>query len=143
MKIAVASDHGGFELKGQVLEHLKARGFETEDLGTYTTDSVNYPEYGKKCADYVAEGKAELGIVCCGTGIGIGIAANKVKGIRCAEVVTEEMAFLAKNHNHANMISLGGRILTTEQALKLVDIWLDSEEAHGRHDTRVEMLNAL
>ena len=143
MKIAVASDHGGFALKNEVVKHLEDRGFEVADLGTYTEESVHYPEYGKKCAEYVASGQAELGVVCCGTGIGIGIAANKVKGIRCAEVVTEEMAALAKEHNHANMISLGGRILTTEEALRLVDVWLDTEEGHGRHDLRVEMLNEM
>ena len=143
MKIAVASDHGGFQLKNEVIAHLKERGIEVEDLGTYTEESCHYPEYGKKCAEYVAAGKAELGIVCCGTGIGISIAANKVHGIRCAEVVTEEMAALAKEHNHANMIALGGRILTTETANKLVDTWLDTEEAHGRHDVRVAMLDEM
>ena len=143
MIIAVASDHGGFKLKNAVIAHLNERGIETKDLGTYTEESCHYPEYGKKCAEYVASGQAELGIVCCGTGIGIGIAANKVKGIRCAEVVTEEMAALAKEHNHANMISLGGRILTEETALKLVDTWLDTEEGHGRHDVRVAMLDEM
>ena len=143
MLIAVASDHGGFELKKVVLNHLQNRGIETVDLGTNSTESVHYPEYGKKCAEYVAEGKADLGIVCCGTGIGIGIAANKVKGIRCAEVVTEEMAALAKEHNHANMISLGGRIISDETAIKLVDTWLDTEEGHGRHDVRVAMLDEM
>ncbi len=143
MKIAIASDHGGFALKGVVAEHLKQRGIEVEDLGTYTDESVHYPVYGKLCAEYVASGRADLGIVCCGTGIGIGIAANKVKGIRCAEVVTEEMAALAKEHNHANMISLGGRILSDETAIKLVDTWLDTEEGHGRHDIRVAMLDEM
>lgn len=143
MKIAVASDHGGFNLKGFIIEHLGKRGIETVDLGTDSAESVNYPVYGKKCADYVAAGNADLGIVCCGTGIGISIAANKVKGIRCAVVANADMARLAKEHNHANMIALGERILTTEDALNFVDIWLDTEEAHGRHDTRVEMLNEL
>jgi len=143
MKIAVASDHGGFDLKGVVIDHLKSRGIEVEDLGTNSSESVHYPEYGKKCAEYVAAKKADLGIVCCGTGIGIGIAANKVKGIRCAEVVTQEMAALAKEHNHANMISLGGRILSNEDAIKIVDTWLDTEEGHGRHDVRVAMLDEM
>ena len=143
MKIAIASDHGGFELKTALIEHLTGRGFEVDDLGTNGPESVNYPEFGKKCAEYVAEGKAPLGIVCCGTGIGIGIAANKVHGIRCAELVTPFMAEMAKKHNHANMVSLGGRILSNEEAIKLVDIWLDTEEEHGRHDTRVAMLDEM
>ena len=143
MKIAMASDHGGFELKNVIKAHLEERGFEIDDLGTYSEESVNYPEYGKKCAEYVASGKASLGIVCCGTGIGIGIAANKVKGIRCAELVTPFMAEMAKKHNHANMVSLGGRILSNEDGIKLVDIWLDTEEEHGRHDTRVAMLDEM
>ena len=143
MKIAVAADHGGFELKEAVAAHLKERGFEVEDLGIYVKESVDYPVYGKKCAEYVASGKADLGVICCGTGIGIGIAANKVKGIRCAELVTPFMAEMAKKHNHANMVSLGGRVLTEEQAIELVDIWLDSEEEHGRHDRRVQLLDEM
>ena len=143
MKIALAADHGGFALKQELIEHLKGRGFEVEDLGIYTPDPVDYPEYGKKCAEYVISGKADLGIVCCGTGLGIGMAANKVKGIRCAELVTPFMAEMAKKHNHANMVSLGGRVLTTEEAKNLVDIWLDTEEDHGRHDRRVALLNEM
>ena len=143
MRIAMAADHGGFELKNALAEHLKGRGIEVEDLGIYTPDPVDYPEYGKKCAEYVVSGKADLGIVCCGTGLGIGMAANKVKGIRCAELVTPFMAEMAKKHNHANMISLGGRVLTAEQAIELVDIWLDTEEDHGRHDRRVALLNEM
>ena len=143
MKIAVASDHGGFALKGVVIKHLQERGIETVDLGTYSEASVHYPEYGKKCAEYVAAGSAELGIVCCGTGIGISIAANKVKGIRCAVVTSVEMARLAKEHNHANVLALGGRILSDELAAELVDAWLDAEEMHDRHDVRVAMLDEM
>lgn len=143
MKIAMASDHGGFELKNAIKAHLIERGFEIDDLGTNSEESVNYPEFGKKCAEYVASGKAPLGIVCCGTGIGIGIAANKVHGIRCAELVTPFMAEMAKKHNHSNMVSLGGRILSIEEGIKLVDIWLDTEEEHGRHDVRVAMLDEM
>ena len=143
MKIAIACDHGGFDLKQPLADHLKEKGFEVEDLGIYGEERVDYPEYGKKCAEYVASGQAELGIVCCGTGIGIGIAANKVHGIRCAELVTPYMAEMAKKHNHANMVSLGGRILSPEEAIKLVDIWLDTEEEHGRHDRRVALLDEM
>ena len=143
MKIAIASDHGGFELKQKVAEHLQAKGYEVADLGTYSEESVDYPIYGKKCAEYVASKQADLGIVCCGTGIGIGIAANKVHGIRCALLASPFMAEMAKKHNHANMVSLGGRVLTPEQAVECVDIWLDSEEDHGRHDRRVALLDEM
>lgn len=143
MKIAVASDHGGYALKEQVKEHLLKRGYEVVDLGTDSEESVDYPEYGKICGEAVAGEKADLGIVCCGTGIGIGIAANKVKGIRCAEVTNEYMAEMTKKHNNANMISLGGRVLETGQALKIVDVWLDTEFEGGRHQRRVDMLDAM
>ncbi|MBQ2678426.1 MAG: RpiB/LacA/LacB family sugar-phosphate isomerase, partial [Firmicutes bacterium] len=111
--------------------------------GTYNEDSVDYPEFGKKCAEEVASGKADKGIVCCGTGIGISIAANKVKGIRCALCVNEEMAEMASKHNNANMISMGGRILDDETALKIVDKWLDTEFEGGRHKRRTDMLDAM
>ena len=143
MKIAIASDHGGFALKEKVAEHLRGKGYEVEDLGTYNEESVDYPVYGKKCAEYVAAGKADKGILCCGTGIGIGIAANKVHGIRCALLVTPFMAEMAAKHNHANMVSLGGRVLEPAQACELVDIWLQTEEEHGRHDRRVALLDEM
>ncbi len=143
MKIAIACDHGGFNLKQPLVEHLQEKGYEVTDLGIYGEERVDYPEYGKKCAEYVASGQADLGIVLCGTGIGIGIAANKVHGIRCAELVTPFMAEMAKKHNHANMVSLGGRILEPQQAIELVDIWLDTEEEHGRHDRRVALLDEM
>ena len=143
MVIAVASDHGGFALKDAVKLHLLEKGIEVADLGTYNADSVDYPEFGKKCAEEVASGKADKGIVCCGTGIGISIAANKVKGIRCALCVNEEMAEMASKHNNANMISMGGRILDTETALKIVDTWLNTEFEGGRHKRRTDMLDAM
>ena len=143
MKIAIASDHGGFALKQKLVEHLKEKDYEVVDLGTYSEESVDYPIYGKKCAEYVASGQAEKGILCCGTGIGIGIAANKVHGIRCALLVTPFMAEMAAKHNHANMASLGGRVLEPEEAAELVDIWLSTEEEHGRHDRRVALLDEM
>lgn len=109
MKIAVASDHGGFALKELVKKHLEQRNLEVLDLGTHSEESVDYPVYGRRCAEAVASGEADLGIVCCGTGIGISIAANKVKGIRCGLCTSVEMAHLTKQHNNANMIALGGR----------------------------------
>jgi ribose 5-phosphate isomerase B len=143
MKIAVGSDHGGFALKTAVAAHLKGRGYEVLDMGTYSEESVDYPIYGKKTAEAVASGEADLGVVCCGTGIGIGIAANKVHGIRCATITNEYMAEMTKRHNNANMIALGGRVLEVEHALKLVDIWLDTDFEGGRHQRRVDMLDEM
>ena len=143
MVIAVASDHGGFELKNKVREHLKERGIKVVDLGTDSEESVDYPVYGKACAEAVASGKADLGVVCCGTGIGISIAANKVKGIRCGLCTSVEMAELTKKHNNANMIALGGRTTDPELAMKIVDKWLDTEFEGGRHQRRVDMLDEM
>ena len=143
MKIVVGSDHGGYELKNQVIEHLKARGIEVEDLGCFSTDSVDYPEYGQKVAKAVATGQADKGVVCCGTGIGISIAANKVKGIRCALPYDDFTAEMCKRHNDANVVSFGGRTLPPEKVMHLIDIWLDTEFEGGRHERRVNMLNEL
>ncbi|HIV80801.1 MAG TPA: ribose 5-phosphate isomerase B [Candidatus Avanaerovorax faecigallinarum] len=143
MIIAVASDHGGFELKNRVREHLKERGIKVVDLGTDSEESVDYPVYGKACAEAVASGKADLGVVCCGTGIGISIAANKVKGIRCGLCTSVEMAELTKKHNNANMIALGGRTTDPDLALQIVDRWLDTDFEGGRHQRRVDMLDEM
>ena len=143
MVIAVASDHGGFKLKLAVKEHLIGRGYKVVDLGTDTEDSVDYPVYGQACGAAVAAGKADRGVVCCGTGIGISIAANKVKGVRCALCTSVEMAELAKQHNNANVLALGGRILETEEAIRITDAWLDSEFQGGRHKRRTDMLDAM
>ena len=143
MKIAIASDHGGYALKEQVKQHLLERGVEVEDLGTHSEDSVDYPVYGKLCGQTVASGKADLGVVVCGTGIGISIAANKVKGIRCGLCTSVEMAHLTKQHNNANILALGGRTTAPELALAIVDEWLDTEFEGGRHQRRVDMLNEM
>ena len=143
MKIAVASDHGGFALKEKVKEHLIERGFDVEDLCTHSEESVDYPVYGKACGEAVASGKADLGVVVCGTGIGISIAANKVKGIRCGLCTSVEMAHLTKQHNNANILALGGRTTEPELALKIVDEWLDTEFEGGRHQRRVDMLDQM
>ena len=143
LKIAVASDHGGFALKEKVKEHLVQRGFEVDDLGTHSEESVDYPVYGKACGEAVASGKADLGVVVCGTGIGISIAANKVKGIRCGLCTSVEMAHLTKQHNNANILALGGRTTEPELALKIVDEWLDTEFEGGRHQRRIDMITAI
>ena len=143
MKIAVASDHGGYLLKETVKKHLEDRGIEVLDLGTHSEESVDYPVYGRLCGATVANGEADLGVVCCGTGIGISIAANKVKGIRCGLCTSVEMAHLTKQHNNANILALGGRTTAPELALAIVDEWLDTEFEGGRHQRRVDMLNEM
>ena len=143
MIIALGSDHGGFELKEKIKEHLMERGHQITDVGTHSSDSVNYPVYGRLCAEEVASKRADLGVVCCGTGIGISIAANKVKGIRCGLCTSVEMAHLTKQHNNANMIALGGRTTGEDLAIKIVDEWLDTEFEGGRHQVRVDMLDEM
>ena len=143
MLIAIASDHGGFELKEKVKEHLRERNVKFVDLGTNSTESVDYPVYGKACAEAVASGKAERGIVICGTGIGISMAANKVKGIRCGLCTSVEMAKLTRQHNNANMLAMGGRILETETAFAIVDAFLDTEFEGGRHKRGTDMLDEM
>ena len=143
MKIAVASDHGGFKLKEEVKAHLLERGLEVLDLGTNSEDSVDYPAYGKACGEAVVGGQADVGIVVCGTGIGISIAANKVKGVRCGLCTSVEMATLTKQHNYANVLALGGRTTETGLAMQIVDAWLDTEFEGGRHQRRVDMLDQM
>lgn len=141
MKIAVASDHGGYQLKEEIKNYLEGRGIEVLDLGTDSEESVDYPQYGHACAEAVADGRAERGIVCCGTGIGISIAANKVKGIRCALCTDVNMAIMTRKHNDANMLAMGGRTTDTKTALEITAAWLDTEFEGGRHQRRVDMLN--
>ena len=143
MLIAIASDHGGFELKEKVKEHLRERNVKFVDLGTNSTESVDYPVYGKACAEAVASGKADRGIVICGTGIGISIAANKVKGIRCGLCTSVEMAKLTRQHNNANLLAMGGRFLETETAFAIVDAFIDTQFEGGRHKRRTDMLDEM
>ena len=143
MIIAMANDHGGLALKKIVKEHLIERGYKVVDLGTHSEESVDYPIYGKACGEAVASGKADLGIVVCGTGIGISIAANKVKGIRCGLCTSVEMAELTKKHNDANMLALGGRTTDAELAIKITDTWLDTEFEGGRYKRRTDMLDEM
>ena len=141
--IAIASDHGGFELKEMIAGFLESMDYRVLDLGTNSTESVDYPEYGKKCAEAVASGQADRGIVCCGSGIGISIAANKVKGIRCALCTSVEMAELSRRHNDANMLALGGRVIAPETAEMIVGIWLDTPFDGGRHQRRIDMFTQI
>lgn len=141
MKIAVASDHGGYELKENIKEYLESRDIQVLDLGTDSEESVDYPVFGKACAEAVASGKADRGIVCCGTGIGISIAANKVKGVRCALCTDVHMAEMSRKHNNANVLALGGRTTEKDKALEITKAWLDTEFEGGRHQRRVDMLD--
>ncbi len=135
MIIAMANDHGGLALKKIVKEHLIERGYKVVDLGTHSEESVDYPIYGKACGEAVASGKADLGIVICGTGIGISIAANKVKGIRCGLCTSVEMAELTKKHNDANMLALGGRTTDAELSIKITDTgWIQSLKADATRE---------
>ena len=144
MKLAIASDHGGFELKEAIKKHLiEDRKIEVLDLGTHSTESVDYPDYGHACGRAVASGEADCGIVCCGTGIGISISANKVKGIRCALVTCDFSAEMTKRHNNANMLALGGRTTNPKLALEIVDAFLDTEFEGGRHERRTDMLDEM
>lgn len=140
--IAVGSDQGGYELKMEILKHLEARGLEYKDFGSYNSDSVDYPEYGKKVAHAVADGECEKGILVCGTGIGISITANKVKGIRAALCTDCFMAEATRLHNDANVLALGGRVVGAGLALKIVDTFLDTpfsnEERHLRRINAIE-----
>ncbi len=140
MKIVLASDHGGFELKEAIKEHLINKGHDLYDIGVYDTKSVDYPDYGKRAALMVANKEAEKGIIVCGTGIGISIAANKVKGIRCALCTNEYMARMSRMHNNANMLALGGRVTGVGVAIDMVDAWLSTEFEGGRHENRVNKI---
>ncbi len=144
MILALGCDHGGYSLKEAVKNHIREnyKDIKMVDLGTNSEESVDYPVYGKLCGEAVASKKADLGIVFCGTGIGISIAANKVKGVRCGLCTSVEMAHLTKQHNNANMISLGGRTTSPELACRIVDEWLKTDFEGGRHQRRVDMLDA-
>ena len=141
--LVIASDHGGFALKQELMEHLRARGVEFEDIGTYSEESCDYPVYAEKAARGVAEGKYEKGILVCGTGIGMSLAANKIKGIRCALLSDCFSAEMCRAHNDANMIALGGRVIGGELAKRMVDLFLDTPFMGGRHARRVDLIRAL
>lgn len=139
--IAIGCDHGGVELKEAIIKHLEERGLEYKNFGCDSTDSVDYPEYGKKVANAVASGECERGILICGTGIGISIAANKVKGIRAALCTDCFMAEATRQHNDANILALGGRVVGMGLALKIVDTFLDTEFSNDeRHIRRINMI---
>ncbi|MEJ8553978.1 ribose 5-phosphate isomerase B [Tepidibacter sp. Z1-5] len=141
-KIGIASDHGGYNLKEEIKNHLKGE-YEIVDFGTDSLDSVDYPDYGVKVAEAVISGEVEEGILCCGTGIGISLAANKVPGIRCAVVSDTFSARMSKAHNDANMISLGERVVGKGLALEIIDTWLGTEFEGDRHQRRVGKITEI
>ncbi|MEG1508941.1 MAG: ribose 5-phosphate isomerase B [Clostridia bacterium] len=143
MKIVIGCDHGGFNLKGSIIEYLKANNYEICDCGTFSTDSVDYPDYGLAVAEKVASGQFPKGIILCGTGIGISICANKVKGVRaalCHDLFTAEACAM---HNNANVLAIGGRIVTPVQAVAIVDKWLNTPYEGGRHDKRLQKMKEI
>jgi ribose 5-phosphate isomerase B len=140
MRIAVGADHAGFELKEKIRELLVGRGFEVHDQGTNSADSVDYPDYARKVAEEVAAHRADLGILVCGSGIGMAMAANKVPGVRAAHVTSEYEAQVSREHNDANVLALGARSLDPSTALQLVEKWLATPFAGGRHQRRVEKI---
>lgn len=143
MRIALGSDHGGYELKEAIRTHLESQGIEVSDLGTHSTDSVDYPKYGFVVGQAIMEGKADLGIVVCGTGLGISMAANKVPGIRAAVCTETFSARMAREHNNANVLALGGRVTGVGLALDIVDIFIKTDFAGGRHARRVDLISAI
>lgn len=143
MKIAIGCDHGGFILKPAVIEQLKTMGIDYKDFGTFSDESVDYPIYALKVAEAVASGEYDGGILLCGTGIGISIAANKVKGIRAAVVDNLFCAQACKEHNNANIIAMGGRVIRPELAAQLVEIWIKTEYAGGRHQRRLDLVTDI
>ena len=141
--IAIGCDHGGYELKQKILAHLRQRGLEYRDFGCDSTASVDYPVYGKAVAHAVASGKCEKGIVICSTGIGISIAANKVRGIRCALCGDSYSAEMTRRHNDANVLAMGAGIIGPNLAKKITEVFLTTEFEGGRHARRVGLLDNI
>lgn len=139
-KVAIGADHGGFELKGKIIEYLKSRNIEVKDIGTFSNDSCDYPSIAKKVALEVARGNSNRGILVCGSGIGMSIVANKVKGIRAALCWNLSTAELARAHNNSNILCLGQRQLDDKLSIEMVRVWLDTEFEGGRHKKRVDMI---
>ena len=144
MKIAIGCDHGALALKAALIEHLRKKGYETVDFGTYTPDSCDYPDYAAAAARAVASGECQRGIVLCTTGIGVSIAANKIPGIRCALLSDPWSAEMTRLHNDTNMMALGANVVGEGLALRIADVWLETEFSGGeRHRRRLEKLAAL
>jgi ribose 5-phosphate isomerase B len=142
MKVAIGSDHAGFHLKEHIKTYLEKKDIQVTDFGTHTLDSVDYPDYAKKVAEDVKCKNTDFGILVCGTGIGVSIAANKVKGIRAALIYNEETAYLAKAHNNANVITMGGRMTTNEQAVEMIETYIKTS-FEDRHQKRIVKIHQI
>ena len=144
MKIAIGCDHGALELKNATVKHLEAKGYEVKDFGTYTMDSCDYPDFAEAAAKAVANGECDKGIVMCTTGIGISIAANKVKGIRCALLSDVMSARMTREHNDTNMMSIGAAVVGKMLALEIIDTWLGTEfSGEAKHQRRIDKITAI
>lgn len=143
MRIGIGSDHGGFELKEHIKDYLEKEGIDYLDYGTNSLDSVDYPDYGRRLSEGVTSGEVDKGIAICGTGIGISIACNKVKGIRCALCGDTYSARMSVEHNNANIIALGGRVIGKDLAVEIVSVWLKSQFQGGRHGRRVNKISDI
>ncbi len=141
MKIALASDHGGFELKEIIKDYLQINGHEVKDFGTSSLESVDYFDYSVKAAEAVSKGEVDRGIVMCGTGIGVSISANKVKGIRCALCHDVYSAEMTRAHNNSNMLAMGGRVIGRDLAVRIVKAWLEFDFEGGRHLRRINKIS--
>ena len=141
--LAIGSDHGGFELKEHIKKYLDEKGVEYKDFGCYDESSVDYPDIAEAVCKSINDGESENGILVCGTGIGISIAANKIDGIRAAHCHDVYSAEMTKRHNNANVICMGGRVIGRELAFKIVDAWLGAEFEGGRHQTRIDKIHNL
>ncbi|MFA8443618.1 ribose 5-phosphate isomerase B [Yoonia sp.] len=142
-RIVLSSDHAAIEMRQAIADHITAKGWEAVDIGPQTPESTHYPAHGEAAARRVASGDCALGIILCGTGQGIMMAANKVKGIRCGVCSDVFSAQMIREHNDANMLSMGARVIDTPRALEVVDAFLDAEFEGGRHGTRVDMIKAI
>lgn len=143
MRIALGADHAGVALKDQLKQWLVERGETVSDVGTHSTESVDYPDFAAAVAHEVADGRADRGVLVCGTGLGMAMAANKVAGIRAAPIVDEASARLSREHNNANVITLGARLTALEEAKELLRIFLVTEYQGGRHQQRIDKISAL
>ncbi|WP_101910141.1 ribose 5-phosphate isomerase B [Marasmitruncus massiliensis] len=143
MMIALGSDHVGIELKRVIMQYLEEKGLAYKDFGTFDTERCNYPEYALKAANAVVSGECDKGILCCGTGIGISIAANKVKGIRCVVCSEPYSALLSRQHNNTNMLAMGSRVVGGDLAKMIVEQWLTGVYEGGRHQVRVDQMKEI
>lgn len=143
MKIAVGSDHAGFRLKGIIRDYLKKEGYEVEDVGTFSEESVHYPVFAFRVAKLVADGKADRGILVCGSGIGMCMAANRVKGIRAVHASEPYSAKMSRRHNDSNVLCLGERFIGQDMAMEILRVWLSEPFEGGRHEIRVQMMDEM